>query len=225
MNQPPTSKESTSQESRSKVSNVAEESTFHQRPDWQRPDGVAPGTWDYVHQRAIADRYDDFVADAAMKPVESALIAQAFKPLEFPGSQTILDLGCGTGRTAIPLAKSGYRVIGIDLSQPMLDQMVRKSHNQGLDRVHALRANLVQMDGFRDDIADHGVCLFSTLGMIQGRRHRQTTLAHAARMIRGGGIILLHVHHRWAAVREPAGAKTLAKSWLKSKRDSEHEFR
>ena len=33
----------------------------------------------------------------------------------------ILELGCGTGRVALALAKEGFRVTGLDLSQQMLD--------------------------------------------------------------------------------------------------------
>ena len=33
----------------------------------------------------------------------------------------ILELGCGTGRVALPLAREGFRVTGLDLSQQMLD--------------------------------------------------------------------------------------------------------
>lgn len=32
----------------------------------------------------------------------------------------VLELGCGTGRVAIPLAAAGYRVVGVDLSEGML---------------------------------------------------------------------------------------------------------
>src|SRR5215470_3017997 len=36
----------------------------------------------------------------------------------------VLELGCGTGRVAIPLAKSGVDLVGVDRSQPMLGQAV-----------------------------------------------------------------------------------------------------
>jgi SAM-dependent methyltransferase len=35
----------------------------------------------------------------------------------------ILDVGCGTGRVLIPLASSGYRVCGLDLSEQMLKEL------------------------------------------------------------------------------------------------------
>lgn len=40
----------------------------------------------------------------------------------FPGAQSILDLGCGTGTHGITLVKEGYQVHGVDLSAGMLHQ-------------------------------------------------------------------------------------------------------
>ncbi|CAM3477619.1 MULTISPECIES: class I SAM-dependent methyltransferase [Saccharibacillus] len=34
---------------------------------------------------------------------------------------SVLEIGCGTGRTAIPLAEAGYPVVGVDLHEGMLD--------------------------------------------------------------------------------------------------------
>jgi SAM-dependent methyltransferase len=39
---------------------------------------------------------------------------------ERPGSQTLLDLGCGTGRHDFLLSEHGYRVTGVDMSADML---------------------------------------------------------------------------------------------------------
>jgi SAM-dependent methyltransferase len=43
--------------------------------------------------------------------------------LEYAKKQqgNILELGCGTGRVSIELAKAGYEVTGLDLSEPMLE--------------------------------------------------------------------------------------------------------
>jgi 2-polyprenyl-3-methyl-5-hydroxy-6-metoxy-1,4-benzoquinol methylase len=44
----------------------------------------------------------------------------------------ILDVGCGTGRHAIELAKRGYRVTGIDLSEAQLHRAREKADAQNL---------------------------------------------------------------------------------------------
>lgn len=44
----------------------------------------------------------------------------------------IIDLACGTGRVTIPLARKGYRVIGVDLHNGMLNEAKNKTSNQNL---------------------------------------------------------------------------------------------
>ena len=194
-------------------------------PSWCRPPGVAPGTWDYIHQGSIADHYDDFVADVAMAGVEQQILNDFLPPPEKAGIQTVIDLGCGTGRTAIPLAKDGYDVIAVDLSQSMLGQLNQKIGSPDLPgKIHPLRANLVELDCLADNSADHAVCLFSTLGMIAGRKYRRQMLDHVHRIVRPGGTFLLHVHHRWAALREQGGIGKTCKSLFKSLVQDEHEF-
>lgn len=47
-------------------------------------------------------------------------------------SSKIIDIGCGTGRHSIELAKRGYRVTGIDLSESQLKRAKEKAGEQGL---------------------------------------------------------------------------------------------
>ena len=44
----------------------------------------------------------------------------------------ILDIGCGTGRHSIELAKRGYTVVGIDLSESQLKRAKEKASEQNL---------------------------------------------------------------------------------------------
>ncbi len=47
-------------------------------------------------------------------------------------SVKIIDIGCGTGRHAVELAKRGYTVTGIDLSESQLKSAREKARKQGL---------------------------------------------------------------------------------------------
>ena len=43
----------------------------------------------------------------------------------------VLELGCGTGRVAIPIARAGVDVVGLDFSRPMIDIAARKAELLG----------------------------------------------------------------------------------------------
>ena len=52
---------------------------------------------------------------------------------ELAGDGRALELGIGTGRIALPLARRGIDVHGIDLSQPMVDQLRAKPGGAEID--------------------------------------------------------------------------------------------
>lgn len=54
------------------------------------------------------------------------------KEIEYNKAAKILDVGCGTGRHSLELAKRGYNIVGIDLSESMLQQAKQKAAEQNL---------------------------------------------------------------------------------------------
>jgi SAM-dependent methyltransferase len=54
------------------------------------------------------------------------------KEIDYNRSLKILDIGCGTGRHSIELAKRGYDLTGIDLSESLLERAREKSSAQNL---------------------------------------------------------------------------------------------
>ncbi|MCK5214305.1 MAG: class I SAM-dependent methyltransferase [Candidatus Omnitrophica bacterium] len=48
-------------------------------------------------------------------------------------SLKIIDIGCGTGRHSIEMAKRGYSITGIDLSESQLKRAVEKAKEEGLE--------------------------------------------------------------------------------------------
>lgn len=70
----------------------------------------------------------------------------------------VLDVGCGQGRNAIPLAKMGYRVHAIDVSEEAVDQLKIKNQEPSLelkvekedvcDLEDFSRYDIILLDGF-----------------------------------------------------------------------------
>jgi SAM-dependent methyltransferase len=179
----------------------------------------------YVNERSIADHYDAFVADPPLCALDSQILRKTLPAAEADQREVVLDLGCGSGRASLPLAQRGYVVVAVDLSLPMLQVMTRKaSQSRNRGSVLPIRANLAELDCLADRSADHAICLFSTLGMIQGRANRRNLLRRAARIVKPGGSLLVHVHNRWAALREHGGIRSLFRSRWRSCRHREHEF-
>ncbi|MCL5996484.1 MAG: class I SAM-dependent methyltransferase [Chloroflexi bacterium] len=63
----------------------------------------------------------------------------------------VLELGCGTGRVTIPMAEAGVRVIGVDISAPMLQ--VARTKLADLPSPARQRIRLVQADMRDVDLA------------------------------------------------------------------------
>jgi len=76
-----------------------------------------------------AEAYDQFYQDKDYK-AECAMIEEIFRCHAGGRVSTILDLGCGTGNHAIPLAHSGYQITGVDRSSEMLKHAKAKLHSQ-----------------------------------------------------------------------------------------------
>lgn len=62
------------------------------------------------------------------------------KLLKLPKGAKILDIGCGTGRHSIGLAKRGYKMTGLDQSSGMLAQAKKFAEDAGVD-IKLIQAN------------------------------------------------------------------------------------
>jgi demethylmenaquinone methyltransferase/2-methoxy-6-polyprenyl-1,4-benzoquinol methylase len=63
------------------------------------------------------------------------------------GDTRVLDVGCGTGSLAVMMAKHGARVLGIDTSEPMLDEARQRVASEGLaERIELRRLSAMEID-------------------------------------------------------------------------------
>jgi SAM-dependent methyltransferase len=184
-------------------------------PEWQLPQGVTPELWEYLHDRDMVREYDQRLADTPLLRVDHEFVERHCAK---PGR--LIDLGCGTGRLAIPMAKKGFTVVGVDLSEEMLRKTRDKSVTADAS-VLMVKANIVQLDGLADASFDYAACLFSTLGMIGSAVHRRQVVGHVHRLLRPGGVFVLHIHNWWFNAWDRTGRRWLLSDTLSSLRGRE----
>jgi len=101
----------------------------------------------------------------------------------------ILEFGVGTG-LALPNYKRTNRIVGVDISEPMLQkacERVRKEHLTHVD-------GLVLMDGAHMGFADNSFDVVIAQFVITVVPHPEATLDEMARVLKPGGEIILVNH-------------------------------
>lgn len=160
-------------------------------PDWVLPEGVSKTQWEYISNEFIASNYDSSLKD-------NPLFTQDISFLEkhFQNKGIILDLGCGTGRVTEFFTTKGAKVLGVDLSLPMLLEAARKK----VSGAHLfIRSNMLDLSFISTSSIDHATCLFSSFGMLLSAKHRTAMLSETFRVLKPGGKLVLHTHNLWSA--------------------------
>jgi SAM-dependent methyltransferase len=101
-----------------------------------------------------------------------------------PGSR-VLDVACGTGNTAIPAARAGARVTGVDIAANLLDQARSRAAEEGLQA--DFREGDAEQLAFADGEFDAVVTMFGA--MFAPRP--QMVAAELLRVCRPGGMIAM----------------------------------
>jgi SAM-dependent methyltransferase len=163
------------------------------------PRGVTRALWEYAHSDGVVGAFDERFSRDAAAELDETILSEAIAP---PG--VLVDLGCGTGRLTIPLARRGFHCVAVDLSPVALAAVERQAAAAGVS-IGRVLANLVDLGCLADGSADYCLMMYSTLGMIRERENRRRALAHVRRILRPGGTFILHVHNRWHNLLVPQG--------------------
>ena len=111
--------------------------------------------------QAYANVYDTLYRDKDYG-LECDFLEDVFRRFGVGDVRRILDMGCGTGGHAIPLARRGYEVFGIDRSEQMLEIAQNKARDAGLsDKVQFKTSNI---QNFKLQMKfDVVICMFAVL--------------------------------------------------------------
>ena len=127
------------------------------------------------------------VAGFAQSPPNATLISFVEGERRRKPVLQVLDLGCGAGRNAVPLAELGLHVVGLDLSSPMLmGAKSRAASAQGLDLTRARMDALPLRSETFDLVIAHGIWNLAASGDEFRRALREA--ARACR--RGAGLFV-----------------------------------
>jgi SAM-dependent methyltransferase len=138
-------------------------------------------------------------------PVIDAGAAQVDRAIGLAGIRggDALDLGCGPGRHAIPLARRGFRVTGVDLSPFHLARARERAAAAGVSP-ELVEADMRVFE--RPGAFDLALSLFTSFGYFDDARDDLRVLQNIRRSLRPGGALVMDVvsKERLARVLHPA---------------------
>lgn len=109
--------------------------------------------------KALWEKGDFTRIAATMRESGASLVSQlgATKGLH------VLDLGCGDGTTAIPLAKSGARVLGVDIARNLVEAGNMRAKAEGLAHCTFQEGDAIDLHELKDDTFDLVVSIFGAM--------------------------------------------------------------
>ena len=109
--------------------------------------------------RALWEKGDFTAIAAFMRQSGEAVV----KSLGITTPLVVLDLGCGDGTTAVPLALLGAEVVGIDIAKNLVDAGNRRAAEAGLKRLKFQEGDACHLQGVSDQSFDLTLSVFGAM--------------------------------------------------------------
>jgi SAM-dependent methyltransferase len=138
---------------------------------------------------------------------EVALIERTLVRHGHEGPRRVLDLGCGTGNHALPLAERGHSITGVDRSPAMLAQAGQKVRATSA-RVTFHEGDIGDLDlGQRFDVV---LMMFTVLGYQLEDADVAAALATVRRHLVPGGLFIFDVWNGLAVLADRPGERQIS---------------
>lgn len=117
-----------------------------------QPEAVNPN-------KALWEKGDFTLIAETMRESGTALVNQ----LGINPGMEVLDLGCGDGTTALPEARLGARVLGVDIARNLVAAGNRRIREEGLTNITIREGDAMDLQGIEDGCFDLVVSIFGAM--------------------------------------------------------------
>ena len=143
---------------------------------------------DEFSTKGVQDAYKGMTREGLWKS-EEKLFKKYFKK-----GSSVLDIGCGSGRTTFPLVKLGYKVTAIDLTPAMIKYA--KEMSKELKVKADFKVGNAKDLKFKDNSIDNVIFSFNGWSQVPGKENRQKVLDEVYRVLKPGGYYIFSAHVR-----------------------------
>jgi len=149
--------------------------------------------WKLIFDQLYIDIFSE--RDKALATTE---VEQIESILEIQKGDKILDLCCGYGRHSILLAKRGYKVTGLDLSEPFLERAAKDARAIGVE-VNWIRADMRNIPlGSKFNAI---INMFTSFGYFERDEENHKVLKEVSKCLKLGGKFLIDTINREYIIR------------------------
>jgi SAM-dependent methyltransferase len=148
----------------------------------------APGDW-YKDEAFWAETYSFMFPDSSYQ----SAIEQVGKLIELSGIEkgSLLDLGCGPGRYAVPFAKRGFAVTGVDITPFLIEKARTYAEREGveIELVHEDMRHFLRPDSF-----DLAISMLTSFGYFDEERENLAVLRNVFSSLKTGGVFVFDTY-------------------------------
>ncbi|MEU9605737.1 methyltransferase domain-containing protein [Streptomyces sp. NPDC048057] len=131
---------------------------------------------------------------------EEARARVASSPLlRVPADAAVLDLGCGPGTYAIPLAGRGAAVTGVDLSAALLERAEAAASGAGVE-LRCVRADMREF--IEPDRFDLAISMHTSFGLFADHHENMRVLRNVRASLKPGGRFLIDLYGKEILARD-----------------------
>lgn len=127
-------------------------------------------------------------------------ISKMLARIEIKPGWSVLDIGCGPGTLAIPMAKKAQSLVALDISSEMLKHLRANARKSSLDNIRYI--NSAYQEAFKDNLVEKQDVVVASRSMMSGDiRETLTQVINIARQAAYITFPIIHLPFDWEAYK------------------------